>query len=287
MVWRSGRHGLWALVLGIASWGCGETDRSPKSVPSSPSNVGQGGGASNETPAAGGAAGAGGIDMSSGGTGANSMGGSGMTAAGGTPDCSMFNDASPVAVPVRIVNATQGPIHLGPKAINCAAEPLYNVTDHSGMLLSPPSSCGSCREVMAGSFGCSLVCSWTPAVTLQPGETLDQTWLGLASMGVDALPEACLRSPSPLESGSHCWRAVAQSPGEFTFSAKAGTALACGDPVSASCGACQPNAQGGCITNQGVVPLPSLSAETTVTLSATDLTAGPSQGPKAELVFKD
>jgi len=210
-----------------------------------------------------------------------------MGGTGGGVNCTSFRDAdAPAGVSVHIVNETSGVIYLGQKAINCVAEPLFQVHDQDGMELFPPGPCRSCQDVMSGSYACFANCPWTPAVTLQPGEALDQAWTGLFGVGVQELPRACLSAPLPLEAATSCSYAAAAQPGKFTFSAKAGTAMECGAPEASTCGACQPNANGGCITIQGVVPLPTLSVETTLTLNAEDVVSG--QHPAlAELVFKD
>lgn len=219
--------------------------------------------------------------VAEGGSAGVATGGNGL---GGKADCDAYKDEGAANIPVRIINATKAPLYLGPQPA-CGAAPLFNVTDAAGNLLPSPSFCQlTCQGfINGGGIACpAIACPIGAVLTLQPGEDSLQLWNGLHNEAVLLTPEC-----RPASGESMCLRVAAVEPGTFTFSATAGSQLACS--VS-SCMTCTPSSTGGCTTFGGAVLEPTRSAETKVMLDGSYGLGGPGGGGmvrSVEIVFKD
>lgn len=239
----------------------------------SPQQGGSGGGNQAGAPTAGTAHG-GTSGSGQGGTGAggSTMGGVGS---GGSGDaCSAYDDDTPGFIPVKIINETSSPIHLGQELLNCGVEPLFDVTNDTGRL-GPGGSCRtSCNALRTGGpVGCPAICAYPSTLTLSPGEVYETSWDAL-SFVESQLPAEC-----DVGYGRACTQARRIGPGKFTFSANSGSSIDCSGAPNGICEACQPLASGGCMTPSSLIGGTLMTADTTVLLDGAYGIYGASPAP--------
>lgn len=213
---------------------------------------------------------------STGGKGGSSTGG---MATGGTPngcDAKAYPDESGGNVPVRLVNGTDKPIYLGQQMPGCSQGPLFQVADGSGQPLPAPGFCQpTCSQVIQHQvIGCpALACAINSTITLAPGESTLSLWSALFSEKVE-LSRVCAAAAGQAE----CTRIASVTPGDYVFSAQAGTNLQCMAPGAGECGTCMPNPNGGCNTFGAVITEPLVQAKVEVKLDGSYGIGGPGGG---------
>jgi hypothetical protein len=241
--------------------------------------------------------------------GSSSRGGAGNTAgksaAGGAqggagPACESFDDDVGAQVSIEIVNATKQPLYLGDETESCGIQAFFDVEDENGLPLPAPSFCGSpCESVREqGELGCGPICLTSSAILLQPGERFSSSYSGLVAARLE-LPQACVLPPDGIGT---CEQARRIRPGNFTFSARAGSSADCGafssdDKDDKACVACQPGDSGGCIIPGSLIAGEIRSAKTTLWLDESygiypDAETAPAPGGSGaarpvEIVFSD
>jgi len=201
--------------------------------------------------------------------------------AGDGEQCSLLEDDAGEALTVRISNETAAPLHLGEDAAKCAPSLgwRFELSDADGRRLAEVGNCGTCHDAtVTGVGGCPTICLTQPALTLQPGQHADFAWDGLCSTSV-ALPTACALPGASAPNGE-CRKATRLAPGSYTFTARAGVALDCGD----DCKPCRAREGGGCETPNVLVENFDREATTEVSLDS-----GPSYGlaEPISIVFRD
>ena len=223
-----------------------------------------GGGASGDDSAAGRASGGSGVA------------GSTAAGAGGNDACTSFNDESPQLVSVLIRNDTGSPIYLGSLTESCAPTPLFVVRDASGMAIVQPSNCRlPCEAYMNDhtGAGCPAICAPPQTIRLLPGESLSTQWDGLNQVQ-RMLPHACDTQHISGEQSPSCDVTQRIEPGNYVFSALAGSAAKCqldvsgaaGSTGDSACGGCLPNGGGGCTINGAIAGGTKLATEADVLL---------------------
>jgi hypothetical protein len=125
-------------------------------------------------------------------------------------------------------------------------------------------------------IGCpgAAACAINSVTTLQPGESTTGQWSAIYTEHV-VLPPACSQQAGTNE----CQRIVAAKPGDYIFSAQAGTNMTCGGPTATgTCDTCQANGNGGCITYGAVIAGPMVNAKVEVMLDGSYGLGGPGGG---------
>jgi hypothetical protein len=195
--------------------------------------------------------------------------------------CSLLQDEQGEPHTVRLVNETANPLYLGDETTGCTSSLgwRFELRDADGRPLADVGNCGTCRDAtVTGVGGCPTICLTQPALTLQPGEHADFPWDGLFGTRV-ALPETCALPGASAPNGE-CRKATRPTAGKYTFKARAGAALACGD----ECKPCIARDGGGCETSNALVD--SLNREATTEV---ELDGGPGYGitEPISIVFRD
>ena len=203
-------------------------------------------------------------------------------------DCSEFDDDAGWSVAVSLANQTKRPIYLGQSMVTCGIEQLFHVSDAAGAPLPEFSSCrNSCESVMrTGGQGCPAICAYPSAITLEPGEATNSIWNGLHRVDLE-VPGEC--TPLLKIATVPCDRAEQIEPGSHTFVSQAGSSIDCSQTLG-TCGACEPNGNGGCTTGAALIAGTMLRAETTVTLDASYGVGAPNGGGSTlpvEIVFTE
>src|SRR5205814_1006217 len=138
--------------------------------------------------------------------------------------------------------------------MTCGSAPLFQVADARGGALPSLGDCrASCVGVRTmGEGGCATICQFPTSVTLQPGEQRFNNWTGLYSVP-GSLSAKC--APYASDGGSvSCDQAKRIEPGTYKFSARAGTALDCGQSnATGSCSPCMPDGLGGCSASGSLI----------------------------------
>lgn len=210
-------------------------------------------------------------------------GGSGPTpggsSSGGSVNCKDYADADDSHIPVAIINDSSETLYLGQELVDCGVDPLYTVSDASGALIPPPTTCRlTCEGAMSTTDhgGCTNLCAYPPAIALAPGERRETEWLG-TRMELVNLPAACyLRGHDAVVA---CDRTVAIEPGTFTFAASAGTKLDCSQ-TGGECDVCVRENSGGCVTPAALISGAIRQAEVKVELTPSN-GLGPGNGDGA------
>jgi hypothetical protein len=233
------------------------------------------GGSGDAGSGAGGSVGTSGTDTGGTGTGGTNTGGTGIGGTGtagtgiagdggvGGSQCDQFRDESASFIGVDIINDTASTIYLGQTTTTCEVDPLFSVKDASGVGLPSPSRCRSgCGN---GFGGCTAICLFPSAIELAPGASMRTSWDGLYDIQINLPPEC---SSAPGEGARSCQQSKQIQPGNFTFSALAGTSIDCSQTVGAMCGACQPDGNGNCATQGALIGGEFRTASTMVLLNA-------------------
>ncbi|HVY29151.1 MAG TPA: hypothetical protein VHB79_21480 [Polyangiaceae bacterium] len=216
-----------------------------------------------------------------GGTGSGGSGQAGTSNGGkaGASSCDAadYPDEMGGSVPVRLINGTNHPIYLGPEVQGCGGVPLFQVADGKGQPLSAVGFCQStCAMMIQGTLiGCpAIACAINSVITLQPGESTMGLWNTLYTEQ-EKLPPVCSKAAGVNE----CQRIVAAKPGDYIFSAQAGSNMTCGGPTATgTCGSCDANGNGGCVTYGAVIAGPLLNAKVEVMLDGSYGLGGPGGG---------
>lgn len=216
--------------------------------------------------------------------GSSGVGGSasaGSSGADPAPECSSFVDDAALSIPITIVNSTKQTLYVAPRAMPCDRIPPFEIRDDTDTVLTPLGFCRtSCENQMSDnpSAGCPAICLGTFAITLEPGEGHTELWSGLSRVAA-TLPHGCFENhPDHAADSPECDRAQRFREGGYTFTAHAGTSLACDDSPE-GCPACEPAGAGGCLTPNAVAAGRNLLAKTSTQLHA----SGPAEGVRLEL----
>jgi hypothetical protein len=205
---------------------------------------------------------------SSGGTaavaGTSSVAGSG----GGVNECTRYDDESPIVVNVTLINKTSQTLYVGPQQTTCGLTPLFSVADAAGKPLASVGDCRvSCAGARAGVGGCPAICAFPNAIQLEPGESHYTMWDSLYRVEA-SLPERCVTYEGA-QGDAPCTQAKRIVSGDYTFRAVAAPQVDCSMTTgNAMCGACMPDANGGCAVGGGIIAGVNFKAEATITLNA-------------------
>jgi hypothetical protein len=208
------------------------------------------------------------------GGGGSSSGGSGAVAgtssnagSGGTVnECTRYDDESPIGVNVTLINKTSQTLYLGQQMSTCGVAPLFSVEPSGGKPLQSVGDCRvSCAGARGGIGGCPAICLFPNSVKLAPGESHYATWDSLYPSQA-SLPQRCLSFEGAPDE-QPCTQAKRIDAGDYTFRAVAALEVDCSmTSGTAMCGACTPDANGGCTISGGIIGGQNYTAEATATL---------------------
>ncbi|HVY30358.1 MAG TPA: hypothetical protein VHB79_27560 [Polyangiaceae bacterium] len=242
-------------------------------------------------------------------SGGSSSGGSGAVAGtsanagsgGVVNECTRYDDESPIGVNVTLINKTSQPLYLGQQMTTCGVAPLFSVEAAGGKPLPSVGDCRvSCAGARGGIGGCPAICLFPNSVKLEPGEGHYTTWDSLYAVQA-SLPPRCL-SYEGAQGEQPCTQAKRVAAGDYTFRAVAALEVDCSmTSGNAMCGACTPDANGGCTISGGIIGGQNYAAEATATLDVSygysDPAASSSPGagdaagalptPEIELIFTE
>lgn len=206
--------------------------------------------------------------------GTSSVAGSG----GGVNECTRYDDESPIVVNVTLINKTSQTLYVGPQTTTCGATPLFSVADAAGKALASVGDCRvSCAGARAGIGGCPAICAFPNTIQLEPGESHYTMWDSLYRVEA-SLPERCVTYEGA-QGDAPCTQAKRIVSGDYTFSAVAAPKVDCSMTTgNAMCGACMPDANGGCTVAGGIIAGLNFKAEATITLNASYGYAEPAAG---------
>jgi len=204
---------------------------------------------------------------------------------GSVAKCDHFLDETGPQLTVLLRNETAGPIYIGPQKPTCGlGGDVYQVSDATGRLLSGPRHCDTtCEQLYQGTVApCSpTTCPVSAVITLLPGEAALQSWTA-TFMETAKLPPACFTP----DGGTSCQHVVSIKPGDYFFTAQAGTQIDC-SPFGGTCMKCVRDSNGGCTTAGAVIGGQLLAAKLLITLDASYGVGGPGGGMQRpiEIVF--
>lgn len=221
---------------------------------------------------------------SSGGTspgGSNSTGGSigpGGTGAGGWQcmQTNIYNQPGS-SIPVRVLNSTSHPIYIGQENPDCGVGALFQVANALGQPVPGVPFCQStCEQLRSGiPLGCPAIgCALPSVIALDPGGSTMTTWDGLYPEQVELI-FGCREQLGQ----DQCTRIASVPPGDYTFSARAGSNMECLEPIDAgNCGACMKDSSGACTNFNAAIRGPLLQAKVEVKLDGSYGLGGPGGG---------
>jgi hypothetical protein len=169
------------------------------------------------------------------------------------------------SIPVRVRNGTSRPIYLGRETPDCGFGVPFQVADASGQPLHEVPLCqATCQQLQLGAaVACPpIVCALPSVVALDPGGSTLTMWDGLYAENVTLLLGCRERIGQ-----DECTRVASAVPGDYVFSAQAGSSMQCLQPLDAgNCGACMKDSNGACTTTYAVIGGPLHQAKVSVKL---------------------
>lgn len=154
---------------------------------------------------------------------------------GMTEDCASYADQAEHTVEVHITNSTGKALYFGPTRPGADPTPAFELRDAAGAYLSLPhvESCpDQCVRVMNGTGDCGHPTPIESARRLLSKATMQRPWTGTYVL-TPTLPVVC--QPNGATAPVVCQQEVAAPPGLYTFTARAGTSIHCGDGACPAC----------------------------------------------------